>query len=106
MSKYTLEQRSEKYDELYSRASKILEEFNPCKIENGTCIQFRLNGENFCCDECSNLSEKGCTVQSLYCKTWLCETAAKDMGENIRNLMDLCNRLMMRRGSIICMYFV
>jgi hypothetical protein len=79
MSKYSLEQRSQKYDELYERSSKILVEFNPCKIENEICIQGR-NGEcNFCCDGCSYLSDKGCTVQCLYCRTWVCETAAKNM---------------------------
>ncbi len=78
---YSPEQRSIKYDELYIRASKILDEFNPCKIENGTCIRGRNGGCNFCCDGCSNLSEKGCTVQSLYCITWLCEPAARAMSE-------------------------
>jgi hypothetical protein len=77
--KYSLEQRSKKYDELDARASKILDEFNPCKIENGTCIQGRNGGCNFCCDGCVHLSEKGCTVQSLYCRTWLCEAAATAM---------------------------
>jgi hypothetical protein len=86
----TEEQRSKKYDELYIKATKVLDEFNPCKIENGTCARGRKHGLNFCCYGCNNLSDNGCKVQSLYCKTWICETAAKAMKEEYRTF----NRLM------------
>jgi hypothetical protein len=78
---YSIEERSKKYDELYARASEILNKFDPCKIANGTCAQGRDEGCNFCCDGCPSLSKKGCTVQSLYCRTWVCESAARAMGE-------------------------
>jgi hypothetical protein len=90
---FSLEQRSRKYDELYIRALKILDEFNPCKVENGTCIRGRNGGCNFCCDGCSNLSEKGCTVQSLYCRTWLCEPAARDMSEKYKMFDELMTQI-------------
>jgi hypothetical protein len=79
MSEYTLEERSRKYDELYLKASKIMAKFNPCKIENGTCIQGRKSGCNFCCEGCLHLSSTGCAAQSLWCKTWVCEAAASAM---------------------------
>lgn len=91
-NKYSLKQRSKKYDELYLRASKILYKFNPCKIENRMCIRGRNFGLNFCCNGCSNLSAKGCTVQSLFCRTWLCGTAAKALGKKYKRF----NRLMTR----------
>jgi hypothetical protein len=93
MQKYSLEQRSRKYGELYARASKILSEFNPCKIEDGTCIQRRNGGCNFCCDGCANLSEKGCTVESLFCRTWLCESAATAMKDKYTLFNKLMNQI-------------
>jgi hypothetical protein len=93
MPEYSLEQRSKKYDELYSRASRILTEFNPCKIENGTCIKGRCGESSFCCDGCSNLSEKGCTVQSLYCATWLCEPAARVMSQKYEIFDELMTQI-------------
>lgn len=44
----TITEPSKKYDELYTKALKILDDFNPCKIENGICLRSRSGGRNFC----------------------------------------------------------
>ena len=75
-----------KYDELYDKATSVLEKYNPCKIQNGTCHGFRANGLDviqppikcqFCCHGCAHLGPSGCTVKALYCKVWLCHTAGQ-----------------------------
>lgn len=42
--------------------------YNPCGFNKGICNI----GDN-CCDDCYNLGESGCRIQSLYCKMWFCE---------------------------------
>lgn len=100
----TRESLSEKYDELYDKASELLKKFNPCKIENGTCFQYRealkkyeerslrnpqyfppedikaaTKHYNFCCGGCKHLGPNGCMVKALYCRTWLCSSLRSDM---------------------------
>ncbi|MFA5994736.1 MAG: hypothetical protein WC823_07310 [Parcubacteria group bacterium] len=71
LSPSDFERLSALYDELYAEASAILAEHNPCAIENGKCFR----GEP-CCEDCNYLSrKKGCTVQSLVCKLFLCQAA-------------------------------
>lgn len=67
---------SEKYDELYEKADKLLKEYNPCKIKCGSCqanrIDPKYNSTNqLCCGGCPHW-KNGCTVKSLACKLWLC----------------------------------
>ncbi len=77
---YTKEFLSNKYEELYNKASEILKKYNPCQIENDNCISGRKSIERkdiygsfkFCCQGCKHLSPNGCTVKALYCKTWIC----------------------------------
>jgi hypothetical protein len=33
-------------------------------------------GDKGCCEDCKHLSRKGCTVKSLACRLWLCESQA------------------------------
>lgn len=74
----THEQRSEMYDILYQQASDALKRCDPCKFdEKGTCIAMREKApglENGCCTgpRCQHLTEKGCGVESLSCRLWLC----------------------------------
>ena len=55
------------YEQLYRRGVDLFTMYNPCEIKEGRCI----NGD-FCCSGCPYLSDKGCTVQALWCKLWLC----------------------------------
>jgi hypothetical protein len=89
----TITELSKKYDELYAKASKILDDFNPCKIENGTCLSGRSGGRNFCCEGCPNLSQTGCTVKCIFCRTWICEEAAAAMGESYKAFNELMTRI-------------
>lgn len=68
------EEMSKLYDELYKQADLALKKYDPCKIQNGRCINTYP-----CCDgTCGYLSKKtGCTVKSLACKLHLCERARK-----------------------------
>jgi hypothetical protein len=71
------ERLSTLYDELYAKANTVLAEYNPCAIKNGQCFR----GEP-CCEDCNYLSrKKGCTVQSLACKLFLCQAAINKFPE-------------------------
>ncbi|MCK4976820.1 MAG: hypothetical protein KAS36_07810 [Anaerolineales bacterium] len=66
---------SEAYDTIYNRAQALLEEFNPCEIEDGRCIS-RMNNHLACCSSaCKYISREGCTTRNLRCKTHLCKDA-------------------------------
>jgi hypothetical protein len=67
---------SEKYDELYDKADKLLKEYNPCRIKCGSCQANRIDPKynstkQLCCGGCPYW-KNGCTVKSLACKLWLC----------------------------------
>ena len=55
------------YLELYERMNKFLKKYNPCKIENGSCLCGQC-----CCGGCPHLTENGCSTKSLQCKLYLC----------------------------------
>ncbi len=65
---------AEVYDDIFRRASGIIEYYDPCEITDCGCI---AEGKDFCCGGCSHLDEDGCTTQSIWCKMWLCYTAEK-----------------------------
>lgn len=93
------------YDLLYSMADFLIKKYNPCEIIDGTCLDYRINEkENFCCCNCPSLSGSGCTVKSLYCKLWLCESAIAnqpELSEKLGVLWDIAesNKLLLFRGS-------
>lgn len=62
----------ELYDELYLKAQQVLDQYNPCNISSDgkSCT-----GGTPCCGGCEHLGLRGCTVQSLACKFWLCSYA-------------------------------
>lgn len=66
-----------KFDELYAAAMAALKEFNPCQIRGGSCFSMRTRPDQhkdapFCCGGCKHLGPRGCTVESLYCRLWIC----------------------------------
>lgn len=73
LSRVAFQKMSDLYDKLCNKADLILKEYNPCNIENGRCFAGYP-----CCQDCEFLSKKkGCTVDSLVCKLWLCDKARK-----------------------------
>jgi hypothetical protein len=67
-----------KFDELYAGANAVLKGHNPCQIRGGACYSMRHfpeqhKNEPFCCTGCKHLGPEGCTVESLYCRLWICE---------------------------------
>jgi len=61
------------YYRIYSEVDKLVKEYDPCKIKNGTCSRGRMrHGKNFCCDPCKYLRNRGCTIKSIRCRAWLC----------------------------------
>jgi hypothetical protein len=66
-----------KFDQLYARATVALQEHDPCQVRNGACFSMREYPENhvnepFCCTGCKHLKPDGCSVESLFCKLWVC----------------------------------
>jgi len=68
------------YDDLYQQAAAVLREINPCKIRRASdgsvsCFESRKYGVqdgDLCCGGCKHLGVKGCRVEALACKVWLC----------------------------------
>ncbi len=61
------------YDELCKKADYLLTMHNPCKVTDGKCMR-----GHFCCYECTYLRNNKCSVKSLLCKTWLCQTCIRE----------------------------
>jgi len=71
-----------KFDRLYSQAMSLLKDHDPCAVRGGACYSMRVAPERhtkmaFCCGGCPHLKEDGCSVESLYCRLWLCEPLEK-----------------------------
>lgn len=64
-------ERQALYDLFYQDAASVLDVLNPCRFavtpKGVTCA-----AGTPCCHQCDHLSKRGCTVQSLACKMWLC----------------------------------
>ena len=70
----TLEAKRQLYDILLAIGQQTLDYYNPCDWRNGKCRRMRSSKDDEgCCEGCEHLSSKGCAVQSLGCKLWLCE---------------------------------
>ncbi len=70
-----LEVKGQLYDILFAVGQQIMDHYNPCEWQNGKCRRMRLSEDDGgCCVGCYHLSRSGCTVQSLACKLWLCES--------------------------------
>ena len=69
------------YDTLYKASVNLFSKYNPCEIKDGTCWRtrnFSKKVDNFCCNGCEYVSEKGCTVEAVGCKLWLCHYTNKN----------------------------
>ncbi len=87
--------KSDIYDVLYNEASRLLKAENPCNIreENGKMV---CNGHLVsCCYGCKHLGPKGCTVEALSCKLWLC----REVGSNPINAIIVVSLDSLRRAG-------
>ena len=85
------------YDVLYAIGQQIVNCHNPCDWRDGRCRRMRSStGDKGCCEGCNYLNEKGCTVQSLACKLWLCDSQINKFKECeaelkiLRQVADYC----------------
>jgi len=84
----TLSEMVAVYDDLFKRGKEVIAELNPCKIQiadgkvSCTAVRGEVGGSyngyqgqtsgNLCCGGCKYLTAKGCKVNCLACKLWLC----------------------------------
>ena len=78
--------KSQVYDKLYALAAKILNKSDACGKCPITCTG-SARSKSWCCSGCPHLGSRGCTVQALGCKLWLCHQA--DAGRYQRRLSKL-----------------
>lgn len=102
--------RRELYSELYSEMDSALKMYKICGVRINkkgqvTCrgMKERIDRKpgSLCCHNCEHLSEKGCRIQSLGCKIWLCEQVRSFLYENrkkvdIQNFMTIQNNIKSR----------
>ena len=75
------EAKKELYDILFTIGQRIMNYHDPCDWNGGTCVRMRsVEGDKGCCEGCEHLDPKGCTVKSLYCKLWLCDSEPRIQG--------------------------
>lgn len=68
---FTPNDKITKHRELIVELDNLLTQHNPCNIKNGACRRGR-----FCCSPlCTYSGPKGCTINALLCKVWLCAEA-------------------------------
>jgi hypothetical protein len=74
---------SVEYDAIYKEVDKLIKQYNPCGLKDGTCFKFRKkedpsHHDNFCCNGCEHLGPNGCTVKALACKLSFCWYSEKN----------------------------
>jgi len=88
-----LEAKSQLYDILLAIGQEILDYYNPCDWRDGKCRRMRSSKDDEgCCEGCEHLSRNGCTVKSLGCKLWLCESQ-KLMFKECENELEILRRV-------------
>lgn len=101
---------SEAYDKLYQEAKEIFDRNNPCDFKDGLCRREREKNKDyeeidpFCCcngkhftsqnDEtgthCKHFVDgKGCSVKSLSCMTWICDSGYFEDYEDVKRLFEI-----------------
>ena len=78
------------HDLLWERLERLHAEYNPCRVEKGTCLRYQLRHSeySFCCENCTHRqANKGlCAVRSMSCKAFLCPDALATLPEDARLL--------------------
>lgn len=85
-----LERNRESYDILCAEADALLAKYNPCAGCQGCSI---IPKAWDCCDGCPFLGPKGCTIQCLACKLWLCESPNNENLNRPQEMLDAMNAL-------------
>jgi hypothetical protein len=57
------------------KADAFLAKHNPCRITPNPNGGINCMAGHGCCEGCNHLGARGCTVQALACKLWLCDKA-------------------------------
>jgi hypothetical protein len=68
-------------DQLWKVADNVFKTHNPCNFnDKGECIRYQggyrwypEKDDTACCGGCQYLRNTGCSIKSMYCKTWLCD---------------------------------
>ena len=71
------------YDKLFNMAGKVFADHNPCQFNaDGQCARYQAGlrwndyggyeQDTACCGGCDHLTDKGCTIKCLWCRTWTC----------------------------------
>jgi hypothetical protein len=87
------------YRKLYQEGIDLFAEFDPCEIHDGGCYDGRNGGSHFCCSNCDYITDAGCTVDSMWCKLWLCGTL-RSKKELPKEFKDQLNILVLRSGKL------
>lgn len=91
MTEQELEEKSLLYDAIYEMAQVFIKVYNPCQFgDDGKCLDSRKrSGANdFCCSNCEHVTDKGCSVKSISCKTSFCTVARAALPPSARRLVD------------------
>lgn len=71
------------YYQLIDRFNAILQEHDPCEWQGNTCVYNRSQGSllkaNGCCNKCTKLAITRCEIESLGCKSYLCQMAFNNL---------------------------
>ena len=88
------------YRKLYQEGTDLFAEFDPCEIRDGGCYDGRNGGTNFCCSKCDFITDDGCTIDSIYCKLWLCGTlrSKKELPKEFKDQLNV----LVRRAEKLC----
>jgi hypothetical protein len=87
------------YRKLYQEGIDLFAEFDPCEIHDGGCYDGRNGGTDFCCSKCDSITDTGCTINSIYCKLWICGTL-RSKKELPKEFKDQLNALIRRSGEL------
>lgn len=104
------------YKQQYALISSMLKLVNPCEVSvtDGvvSCIGLRegdrdADPQTLCCTECRHLADKGCTVESLGCRMWLCNAAIGNLFRKYAEKPDMTVKLIkeIQETNRTCAFF-
>lgn len=99
---HSMDEFVSEYRRIYQEGTALFAEFDPCEIHDGKCFQGRSckDTKSFCCTKCDHLSDTGCTVESLFCKLWICGAlrANKVLPKEFKERLNV----LIRAAGVIC----